>query len=212
MVTPSPTSTELLIGRVIDGLPMTPMSDPLTGLNAGEGWPTTPTDFPSMMAAYSQMLSRGLALNAAQKTSSIHTDLQQLGMKIEVMEKKADQSVARINQNISEQRLELDRDHKALQPPRSDGLPRDIIVKPYFDEEVMRKSRAVDNLTAQGHTVQVFADLLPYTVQKLRLLKPLHQILQQKEISYRWSTFPIAIKALGSRLSWRVNVFCYIWD
>lgn len=45
------------------------------------------------------MLSRGLAINAAQISSSIHSDLQQLGMRIELIEKKADQSVARINQN-----------------------------------------------------------------------------------------------------------------
>lgn len=152
-------------------------------------FPPTPTDFPSMMSAFSKMLPRGLALNAARITSSIHADLQQLGTRIEYIERKADQSAARINQNsartqhvqnqletalskiydlenssrqnnfrirglpetvkevqpairalitdhipdIPEQRLELDRAHRALQPPHIDGLLRDIIVKPHFN-------------------------------------------------------------------------------
>lgn len=103
MVAPSPTSTESLLGTSMDGLPMTPMHDPLTGLVNCEGGTCSTalisTDFPTMMTAFSQMLSKSLALNAAQITSSIHADLQQLGMRIEVIEKKADQSVARINKN-----------------------------------------------------------------------------------------------------------------
>lgn len=159
----------------------------------------TPIDFPAMMAAFSKMLSRGLAQTAAQITASIYADLQQIGIRIEVIGKKADQSVARINQNsakiqdlqdqletamskiddlenrsrcdnfriqglpasvkqvqpadhslikdlipdIREHRLELDRAHRALQPLRMDGLPRDIIVKPHFhavEDEVMKMS------------------------------------------------------------------------
>lgn len=96
---------------------------------------------------------------------------------------------------IADHHLELDRAHRALQPPRTDGLPRDIIVKPHFysvKEEVMRKLRGAAALTILGHTVQIFADLSPYTVQKRRSLKPLLQILQQKEIAYRWS-FPLLL-------------------
>lgn len=97
--------------------------------------------------------------------------------------------------DISEHCLELDRAHRALQPPCSDGLPRDIIVKPNFfsvKEEVMIRSRMADTLTTQGYTVQVFADFSPYTVQKQRSLKPLLQVLQQKEITYIWS-FPLRL-------------------
>lgn len=46
----------------------------------------------------------------------------------------------------------------------------DIIVKPHFysvkEEEVMRKARGVDALYIHGHTIQIFADLSPYMVQK----------------------------------------------
>lgn len=143
---------------------------------------------PAMMAAFSNMLPRGLAQTAAQITSAIHTDLQHIGARIEHIEKKTYQSAARnyqntariqdiqdqlemallkmddlenrsrrynfriqgllsvqdvhpavhslLRNNIPEHRLELelelDRAHKALQPVRKDGLPRDIIVKPHF--------------------------------------------------------------------------------
>lgn len=97
--------------------------------------------------------------------------------------------------NIPAHRLELDRAHRALQPPRSDGLPRDIIVKPHFyavKEEVMKLSRSAEKLMFQGHQVQIFADISPYTVQKRRALKPLLQVLAGKEITYRWA-FPLRL-------------------
>lgn len=84
---------------------------------------------------------------------------------------------------IPEHRMGLDRAHRALQPPPKDGLPRDIIIKPHFyavKEGVMKASRTSDKLLLQGHQVQIFADLSPYTVQKRRALKPLLQALMQK--------------------------------
>lgn len=95
----SPASTESLLGRKYTGLPSTPMLDPHTGLllAVSEANPT-PTDLPSMMEAFAQMLFKSLALNAAQITSSIHADLQQI-VRMDTTEKKADQSVAWTNQN-----------------------------------------------------------------------------------------------------------------
>lgn len=80
-------------------------------------------------------------------------------------------------------RLELDQAHRALWPPRSDGLPGDVVVKPHFyavKEEVMRKSRASSKLTYQGHELQIFADLSPSTIQKRRTLKTTAQHLDRK--------------------------------
>lgn len=91
--------------------------------------------------------------------------------------------------------LELDRAHRALQPLCTDGLPRDIIVKPHFyvvKEEVMKRASYADKLTIQGHQIQIFADLSSYTIQKMHSLKPLLQVLTQKEITYRWS-FPFRL-------------------
>lgn len=95
-------------------------------------------------------------------------------------------------------RLELDRAHRALRPPRADGLPRDIVVKPHFfsiKEEVMRKSRSMSEIVFQGHRLQIFADLSPSTIQKRRTLKPLLQILMDRDIKYWW-LFPFQLKLL----------------
>lgn len=102
--------------------------------------------------------------------------------------------------NNPDHRLEMDRAHRALQPPCQDGPPRDIIVNPYFykvKEEVMHHPRAEDSLAFQGHPIQIFANLSPYTIQKRRSLKPLLQVLTQKSITYRCS-FPF-------RLSFSLN-------
>lgn len=61
--------------------------------------------------------------------------------------------------DIPNHRLELDRTHRALQAPRQDGLPRDIVVKPHYysvKEEVMKKSRNLENLSIQGTKIQIF--------------------------------------------------------
>lgn len=57
----------------------------------------TPSDFPSLMAAFSKMLSRGLAHTASQITSTIHVEIQHLGSRIDSSGKKADQTIARTN-------------------------------------------------------------------------------------------------------------------
>ena len=98
--------------------------------------------------------------------------------------------------NIPQNRLELDRAHRALGPPRKDGLPRDIIAKPHFyavKDEVMRLARSVPNVLCQGHPVQIYADLSPSTMQRRRSLKPLLLVLAQKDIKYKWA-FPFAVK------------------
>lgn len=46
--------------------------------------------------------------------------------------------------DIPDHKLELDRAHGVLQPPRQDGVPWDIMVKPHFyrvKEEIMKRSR-----------------------------------------------------------------------
>lgn len=73
-----------------------------------------------------------------------------------------------------------------LTPPRSDGLPHDIVLKPHYynvKEEVMRRARTIPQIQ-MGHTVQVYADISPFTIQRRRALKPLLTILQQKNIKY----------------------------
>lgn len=99
----SPTSTESLLGGMGAGYLSTPMTDPHTGMilavtEASANIPA-PTDLPSMMEAFTHLLSKSLAQNAVHITSSIHADLQQLGQRIDTIEQKADQAASRINQN-----------------------------------------------------------------------------------------------------------------
>lgn len=71
--------------------------------------PPTPGDLSSMMTTFSTILSKGLAITAAQITSMIQAH--NLGARIEIIEMKADQTIARTNQNtarIQELRDQLD--------------------------------------------------------------------------------------------------------
>lgn len=77
--------------------------------------------------------------------------------------------------SLPKQRLEVDRAHRALQPPSSDGLPRDIIVKPYYynvKKAMMKCSQDSPSLAMQGHKIQIFADLSPCTIQRRLTLNP----------------------------------------
>lgn len=70
--------------------------------------------------------------------------------------------------DIPPHRMELDRVHRALTAPRPDGLPRDIIVKPHYyevKERVMAKAREIADLHLREHSIQIFADISPVTVQ-----------------------------------------------
>lgn len=87
--------------------------------------------------------------------------------------------------DIHPHKLELDRAHRALGPPCSDGLPRDIVVKLHYyaiKEEVLQRARSIANLKVQNHSIQIFVDLSPSTIQKRRSLKL--SVLAQKDIKY----------------------------
>lgn len=73
-------------------------------------------------------------------------------------------------------------------PPRSDRLPRDIVVKPHYFavKEVMKRACSMPQISFQGHPIQVFVDLSLTTIQRQRALKPLLAILLQHNIKYWW--------------------------
>lgn len=98
--------------------------------------------------------------------------------------------------NVPLTHLELDRAHRALEPPRKDGSPRDNIAKPHFyaiKEEVMKQSRAMPQVICQGHPMQIIANLSPSIIQRRRTLKPILNALTQRDITYRWA-FPFVVK------------------
>lgn len=89
--------------------------------------------------------------------------------------------------DIRAHKLELDRAHRALGPPRQDGLPRDIVVKPHYynvKEEVMRRAHTTPHIQLMGHSIQIYRDISPFTIQKRRALKPLLMVLTQKNVKY----------------------------
>lgn len=61
-------------------------------------------------------------------------------------------------------------------------FPGTLLLNLISDDEVMKRSQAADNLTTQGHSIQIFVHLSPYTVQKRRSFKPLLKIWN---VSYR---------------------------
>lgn len=67
-------------------------------------------------------------------------------------------------------------------------------------------SRDSDKLTIKGHQIQVFADLSPYIVQKCHSLKPLLQVLMQKELAYRWA-FPFRLNFSHQNKSYSFSFF-----
>ncbi|KAM9299326.1 uncharacterized protein PAF06_016378 [Gastrophryne carolinensis] len=92
-------------------------------------------------------------------------------------------------------RLELDRAHRALGPKRSDGLPRDIVVKPTFyctKETILMAAREKGDLCFQNHRYQIFPDVAPQTLQRRRAMKPGLEILRNHNIKYRWG-FPFKL-------------------
>lgn len=59
----------------------------------------------------------------------------------------------------------------------------------------MCKSCTTLKLSFQGHEIQVFADLSPFTIQKHRSLKPFLLVLAEQDIKYWW-LFPFSLKFL----------------
>lgn len=97
---------------------------------------------------------------------------------------------------ISVERLEMDRVHRALMPKKTDGPPRDIIAKFHFfrsKEQLLEAARGKNNLTFQGHSYQLFADLSQLTISKRRAMKPHLLELQRHAIKYQWG-FPFSLK------------------
>lgn len=95
--------------------------------------------------------------------------------------------------DITVRHMEINRIHRVLTAPRSDGLPRNIIIKPHcyrIKEKLMLAARNRPDLSLFGAPIQLFTDLAPSTVQKRR--KPLLQQLMNSQIKYRWA-FPFKL-------------------
>ncbi|CAH2245333.1 Hypothetical predicted protein [Pelobates cultripes] len=91
----------------------------------------------------------------------------------------------------------LERAHRALRPPRRDGLPRDLVCcfqSFQLKESIMRAARALRTITYMDSHVSLYQDLSPLTLDARRALKPITGLLQQKRIPYKWG-FPFSLQA-----------------
>lgn len=98
----------------------------------------------------------------------------------------------------AESPIEFDRAHRALKPkPPEEAPPRDIICHlPNFTlkEEILQRARQNDAIIFNDKEILLFQDLSPITLKNRRALKPLLEVLKEKNISYRWK-FPFALQA-----------------
>lgn len=120
--------------------------------------------------------------------------------------------------DIPVERLEFYHIHRSLSPKPSDDPPRDVIIKFHYyrtKEKLLQVARDQQNLSFQGNSLQLFADLSTVTIARQRGLKPYLQVLQTQGIKYRWG-FPYlsptwAVSSmLLPHLIW--NVISKIWS
>uniref|UniRef100_A0A8C5PC04 Transposase n=1 Tax=Leptobrachium leishanense TaxID=445787 RepID=A0A8C5PC04_9ANUR len=90
----------------------------------------------------------------------------------------------------------LDRAHRALRPRGAPSAPpRDIICRIHhfpLKEEIMQAARKKRSITHDGHAVEVYQDLSRFTLQARRHLKPITDVLRDRDIRYRWG-YPFAL-------------------
>uniref|UniRef100_A0A8C5M0Z8 Uncharacterized protein n=1 Tax=Leptobrachium leishanense TaxID=445787 RepID=A0A8C5M0Z8_9ANUR len=92
--------------------------------------------------------------------------------------------------------LLFDRAHRALRAKGApSSAPRDIICRLHYyvdKERILMASRKTDLQDRMGNSLQVFPDLSWSTLQARRALRPLTQILQERQIRYRWG-YPFSL-------------------
>lgn len=99
-----------------------------------------------------------------------------------------------------------DRIHRALRPkPPADKSLRDVVLcmKDFLTkEEILRAARTKQRITLEEHTIQIYPDLSPATLDRRRGLKEVTSVLQSARIRYKWSfSFKLVIPHNGSTYS-----------
>lgn len=110
----------------------------------------------------------------------------------------------------SENRIPMDRAHRALRPKKPNGPPRDVICRLTdfaTKEQIMQAARSKREIKFEDSTIQLFPDLAWITLQRRRHLKPLVTLLRERNIAYRWG-FPFSLTAIqdGKPISLRSYV------
>ncbi|CAH2225608.1 Hypothetical predicted protein [Pelobates cultripes] len=90
----------------------------------------------------------------------------------------------------------IERSHRALRPPRRDGLPRNIIfclLSFRLKEAIMQAARP-QAITFKDATVSLYQDLSTLTLEAHQALRTLTCLLQERRIPYKWG-FPFNLQA-----------------
>lgn len=94
--------------------------------------------------------------------------------------------------------IKMERIHRALRPKgRSTDPPRDIICclcDFQLKEEILRNAKLRSKCMYEGSLIQIYQDLSFITLLHRRDLKPLLEVLRNKNIIYRWK-FPFGLLA-----------------
>lgn len=94
--------------------------------------------------------------------------------------------------------IEINRAHRALRPPSEDpDKPRDIICKLHknsLKERIMFKVSEIHHVDFDGANLTFFPDLCRCTLMQCLALKPLLEVLQDAQLTYRWG-FPFSLSA-----------------
>lgn len=94
--------------------------------------------------------------------------------------------------------ISMERIHRALRPKGKDSdPPRDVIcfVNDFkIKESILKKAREMNRILFEGHQLQIFQDLSAITLKNRRDLRPLLEVLNSKNIRYKWK-FPFGLFA-----------------
>lgn len=117
--------------------------------------------------------------------------------------------------------INMDRIHRALRPKgRDTDPPRDVIcfINDYrLKEDILKQARIKRTTEYEGHRISIYQDLSAITLRHRKDLRPLLEILQSKNIPYRWK-FPFALAATNQgrtailRVPEDLDSFCQILD
>uniref|UniRef100_A0A8C5WK07 Uncharacterized protein n=1 Tax=Leptobrachium leishanense TaxID=445787 RepID=A0A8C5WK07_9ANUR len=92
----------------------------------------------------------------------------------------------------------VDRAHRVLRPMPPEGAPpRDVVCRissGALKERVMSVARTQRQWLLDGHQLEFFQDLTPFTLAARKALRPITLQLRQRQIAYRWG-FPFALHA-----------------
>lgn len=97
----------------------------------------------------------------------------------------------------TDNRIQMDRAHRALRPKSTSGPPRDVICRLQdftIKEQIMRAARSKHDISFENSAIQLYPDLAWITLQRRRHLKPLITLLRDRNIPYRWG-FPFSLTA-----------------